>query len=464
MKKRSALLITMLVASDIVLLAVSFICGYYVKYGPPWVTGVFPLFLLYRYSRNLLFAVFATIAVFNFFSLYSKTQNRDAVDEAASVAGAVTVSSLIFLVISLIYREIIISRRVIFAAWAVSIFLIAAFRIAVIYLREGLFKRGVWVSRVLIVGDGDQKNSLVRKIIARPEMGLRIEAQMDFYPKSAGEEFYPQLGSALKEKKIDKVIFASVEAEAAQIMKIIEQCEMQHAEFQYVPRMLDIIESRISSDEIVGVPLITVKEIKLYGINALLKRSFDLILSSLLIVLLSPFLIIIPVLIKLDSRGRVFFMQKRIGHGGKEFYLFKFRSMIDGAENQIHRIADKNEADGLIFKIKEDPRITKIGKYLRRFSLDELPQIFNVFLGQMSLVGPRPPLPAEVQKYNEWHWKRLRVSAGMTGLWQVSGRSQLPFDEMIKLDIFYIENWSIWLDIKIILKTIPVVLSSKGAY
>ena len=247
-------------------------------------------------------------------------------------------------------------------------------------------------------------------------------------------------------------------------MKIIEQCETQHAEFQYVPRMLDIIESRISSDEIVGVPLITVKEIKLYGLNAFLKRSFDLISSSLLIVLLSPLFLVIAVLIKLDSKGGVFFRQKRIGQGGKEFFLYKFRSMIDGAEGLINKIADKNEADGPIFKIKEDPRITGAGKFLRRFSLDELPQIFNVFTGRMSMVGPRPPLPTEVKKYNEWHWKRLRVSVGITGLWQVSGRSQLPFDEMIKLDIFYIENWSLWLDIKILLKTIPVVISSKGAY
>ena len=464
MKKRSTLLIVLLLASDMIFLALSFICGYYVKYGPPWITGVLPGFLLYRYSRNLLFAVFATIAVFNFFSLYSKTQNRDEVDEAASVAGAVTVSSLIFFVISLIYREIIISRRVIIVAWALSILLIGSFRIIVIYLRRWLYKRGIGVSRVLIVGDGDQKASLINKILAHPEMGLRIESQMDFFPQSSGEDFYRQLHIILEENRIDKVIFACADAQASQIMKIIEQCETKHAEFQYVPRMLDIIESRISSDEIVGVPLITVKEIKLYGLNAFLKRSFDLICSSLLIVLLSPFFLIIPVLIKLDSKGSIFFRQKRIGHGGKEFYLFKFRSMIDGAESQIHNISDKNEADGLIFKIKEDPRITRIGKFLRRFSIDELTQIFNVFLGQMSLVGPRPPLPAEVQNYNEWHWKRLRVSAGMTGLWQVSGRSQLPFDEMIKLDILYIENWSLWLDIKILIKTIPVVLSSKGAY
>ena len=138
--------------------------------------------------------------------------------------------------------------------------------------------------------------------------------------------------------------------------------------------------------------------------------------------------------------------------------------MVEGAEAQMHKVIDKNEADGCIFKMKDDPRITRVGRLLRRFSLDELPQLFNVFIGQMSLVGPRPPLPEEVKGYNQWHWKRLRVLAGMTGLWQVSGRSELSFDEMVKLDIYYIENWSLWLDIKILIKTLPVVLSSKGAY
>ncbi len=464
MKKRSTLIIIILLAADIFFLAVSFIFGYYVKYGPPWVSGIFPLFLLDRYSRNLLFAVFATISVFNFFSLYSKTQNRDSVDEAASVAGAVTVSSLIFFVISLIYREIVISRRVIFAAWGLSIILIAAFRVLVIYIRRWLYVRGVGVSRVLIIGDPAQKSGLAKRISEYPEMGLRIVGQMDYVPEKADQDFFVKLKEAISFGRVDRVIFACSLADSTAVMKLIEVCEVSRAQFQFVPRVLDIIESRISSDEIVGVPLITVKEIKLYGLNAFLKRAFDLISSALVIVILSPVFAIIAALIKLDSKGSVFFMQKRVGLNGREFYLFKFRSMVEGADAQKSLIADKNEADGPIFKMRRDPRVTRIGGFLRRLSLDELPQIFNVLLGQMSLVGPRPPLPQEVKEYNEWHWKRLRVLAGMTGLWQVSGRSELSFEEMVKLDIYYIENWSLWLDIKILLKTIPVVLLSKGAY
>ena len=276
MKKRSTLIIILLLAADICFLAVSFVFGYYVKYGPPWITGIYPFFLLERYSRNLLFAVFATVSVFNFFSLYSKTQNRDAVDEAASVAGAVTVSSLIFLIISLIYREIVISRRVIFAAWGFSIILIGAFRVLVIYIRKWLYAKGVGVSRVLIIGDPVQKAGLVKRISEHPEMGLRIVAQLDYYSAAPGDEFYVKVKGLLSSNKVDRVIFACSGADTSSVMKLIEVCEVSRAEFQFVPRVLDIIESRISSDEIVGVPLITVKEIKLYGLNAFLKRSFDL--------------------------------------------------------------------------------------------------------------------------------------------------------------------------------------------
>ncbi len=160
----------------------------------------------------------------------------------------------------------------------------------------------------------------------------------------------------------------------------------------------------------------------------------------------------------MDSHGPVFFRQTRLGINGKSFRMFKFRSMIANAENLKDKLTAFNEADGPLFKIKDDPRVTRVGRFLRRTSLDELPQLFNVFLGDMSLVGPRPPLPEETEEYNDWHRKRMEVPQGMTGLWQVSGRSSLTFEEMVALDVYYIENWTFWLDFKIILKTLPIVL------
>ncbi|MBC7333758.1 MAG: sugar transferase, partial [Actinobacteria bacterium] len=183
-----------------------------------------------------------------------------------------------------------------------------------------------------------------------------------------------------------------------------------------------------------------------------------------LFLLFIPIYLVVGAIIKLDSKGPIFFKQKRYTKDFKEFYIYKFRTMHVDAEERLKELLKYNEADGPIFKIRDDPRVTRVGKFLRRFSIDEIPQIINVLRGELSLVGPRPPLPREVEQYEDWQKKRLSVKQGITGLWQVSGRSELNFEEMARLDLYYIQNWSIGLDIKILLKTIPAVLSRRGAY
>ncbi|MBM3710707.1 MAG: exopolysaccharide biosynthesis polyprenyl glycosylphosphotransferase, partial [Actinobacteria bacterium] len=177
-----------------------------------------------------------------------------------------------------------------------------------------------------------------------------------------------------------------------------------------------------------------------------------------------PIYLIVAVLIRIDSKGPVFFQQKRMTKDCKIFYMYKFRTMYVEAEERLKDLLQLSEVDGPIFKMKNDPRITRVGRFLRKFSIDELPQIINVLKGELSLVGPRPPLPNEVEKYDEWEAKRMNVKQGITGLWQISGRSDLSFEEMARLDLYYIQNWSIEMDLKIILKTIPAVLFGKGAY
>jgi lipopolysaccharide/colanic/teichoic acid biosynthesis glycosyltransferase len=196
-----------------------------------------------------------------------------------------------------------------------------------------------------------------------------------------------------------------------------------------------------------------------------LKRALDIVLSLLALVPFGVLLtLVIAILIKLDSPGPIFFRQKRLTRTGAVFSVYKFRSMHVNAEAQLAQLLSVNEASGPIFKIRADPRLTRVGKWLRRTSLDELPQIFNILRGDMSWVGPRPPLPSEVAQYEDWQKRRLGTTTGLTGLSQVSGRSLLAFDDMVKLDLYYIENWSIWLDLKILLKTIPAVLTGKGAF
>jgi exopolysaccharide biosynthesis polyprenyl glycosylphosphotransferase len=217
-------------------------------------------------------------------------------------------------------------------------------------------------------------------------------------------------------------------------------------------------------DDLGGIPLLGVKPVTIRGSSLAIKRVMDLTLAGLGGLVALPFMTLIALAIRLDSPGPILFKQVRVGKGGKEFLCFKFRSMREGAEAEQERFRQLNEATGPLFKIKDDPRMTRVGRFLRRISLDELPQIYNILRGEMSFVGPRPPLPSEVAQYQEWHRQRLEAPQGITGLPQVSGRSNLTFDEQCLLDIFYIENYSPALDLRILLRTVPTVLSRKGAY
>jgi exopolysaccharide biosynthesis polyprenyl glycosylphosphotransferase len=247
-------------------------------------------------------------------------------------------------------------------------------------------------------------------------------------------------------------------------MRIIDHCATHAVEFRLVPDFYELSLDRVDVAYLHGVPLIGLREPSLSGVNRLLKRATDLAFASLVLAVLSPLLMLVAIAIKLDSPGPVLFRQLRVGRGGRQFWFYKFRSMRADAEAEYWRLQEQNEASGPIFKMKNDPRVTRVGRFIRRTSIDELPQLLNVLQGTMSAVGPRPPLPREVEQYEEWHLRRLSGSPGMTGLWQVSGRSELTFDEMVLLDIWYIENWSLALDLKIALRTIPAVLFEKGAY
>jgi exopolysaccharide biosynthesis polyprenyl glycosylphosphotransferase len=248
------------------------------------------------------------------------------------------------------------------------------------------------------------------------------------------------------------------------IINIMAQCERYHVPMRIVPDLFQITLTHMHIEEIAGIPMIGVKEVSISGLNLLLKRAIDVIFSAAALVLAAPLMALVVLMIKMDSPGPVLFRQERVGKMGRLFTVYKFRSMVENAEEQRQALVALNEADGPLFKIKHDPRTTRLGRWLRRLSLDELPQFYNILRGEMSLIGPRPALPSEVEQYQQWHKRRLEVSPGLTGLWQVSGRSELTFDEMALLDIYYIENWSPALDTKILLQTIPRVIFGSGAY
>lgn len=467
MKKYSFIYTLLLLIFDALFIVIAFAIGDFLKnLYPNWSFSI-----ILSNSRLLIFAVVTTIAIGNTFKLYDLNLFRSEIDEFGSVFGALTISMLFFEFMTIFYRDMIFKRMTILYSWFFAILFISTYRILFIKIIRRLLRKGIGVSNVLLIGTGDEAKSLAKKIQRNRESGLNVigfvKLEEEPLPKDKSINVLGtlrDLENLIIKFNIDSVICTIPEIPNSLILEIIEKCELNKAQFKFVPKVLDIIESRVSTDEIVGVPLITVKEIKLYGINAFLKRLSDIVYSIIFIILLSPIMLLIAILIKIDSPGPVIFVQRRVGMGGKEFNMYKFRSMRQNAESEIVNLLCKNEANGLIFKIKNDPRVTRVGRFLRKWSLDELPQLFNVLKGDMSFVGPRPPLPSEVEKYNSWHRKRLRVCPGITGLWQVSGRSDISFEEMVKLDIYYIESWSLWQDIKIMLKTIPVVIFAKGAY
>jgi exopolysaccharide biosynthesis polyprenyl glycosylphosphotransferase len=259
-------------------------------------------------------------------------------------------------------------------------------------------------------------------------------------------------------------------------LDLINFCESHDIRFCYTPSLVGLYAVNSAIDPIAGYPLIEIKPTPLDGWGRIAKRLFDFSLTAVGLILLSPLLILIAILVRLTSPGPALYIQKRPGQLGKSFNLYKFRSMythLSTGDKYGGKVAEdlrtelkttRNEGAGLLFKVKDDPRATKLGKFIRRTSIDELPQLFNVLKGEMSLVGPRPPLFDEVEKYDRGQLRRMLVKPGVTGMWQASGRSETSFDEYMKLDMYYIEHWSLLLDIQIILRTFWVVIKGRGAY
>jgi exopolysaccharide biosynthesis polyprenyl glycosylphosphotransferase len=223
-----------------------------------------------------------------------------------------------------------------------------------------------------------------------------------------------------------------------------------------------VAANRVAVQRFGDAPVLGLRRVELTGFQQTLKRGFDLVVATLLLLLLSPVLLACAVAVKLSGPGPVLFRQRRVGQDGREFVIHKFRSMVIDAEQRLDDLKARNEADGLLFKLRHDPRVTHVGRILRAWSLDELPQLVDVLRGDMSLAGPRPPIPSEVANYDAWIRNRLRVKPGLTGLWQVSGRHQLSFEDYVRFDLFYVENWSLSMDLFIVLRTIPTVLRRSG--
>jgi len=324
----------------------------------------------------------------------------------------------------------------------------------------------------------------IREMRERPALGYRVigvvETVTSAPAASLSYEDVPIIGTleslpeVIRDSGANEVIIADPQVNGDALFEVMMRCGRRRGvEFRIAPSLFNCLPRKTEIDQIGVLPMIRLFREPLSSGARVLKRTFDLIVAALAITLLFPLWLVIALLIKLDSKGPVFYTQERVGMDGRLFLLYKFRTMKADADSELHReyqrafIAGRAEANlgnetKPTYKLLADPRITRIGKALRRISLDEVPQLLNVLSGDMSLVGPRPPIPYEVEAYELWHRKRLDMKPGLTGLWQVSGRNRLPFEEMVRLDLFYIENWSLLLDLKIILRTGFVMLGGEG--
>jgi exopolysaccharide biosynthesis polyprenyl glycosylphosphotransferase len=472
--KRRWFLVAGLVISDAVLINIAFAIAYWIRYYLQWLRAVDPAFVV-PFSVYIPFALILTcllILVYRRQDLYRLRQGASWFDEVYAIINGTTTGIVIMVVLVFISRPTFYSRLIFFYAGALIVILLSLSRLIKNIGLQYMRRRGQGVARAIIVGAGEVGRTVMRTMVAHPDLGYEIVGFVDDDPAKGTTDIgrFKGLGSLdtlallVQDEAIDEVIITLPWQYHRKIMAIMAQCERENVRARIVPDLFQMTLSRMSITEMAGIPLIGVRHVRISPSVRLLKRGVDVAFSLCVLILAAPLMGLIALTIKLDSPGPVLFRQERVGKGGRLFTLHKFRSMALGAEEQKELLRDLNEADGPIFKIKEDPRVTRLGRLLRRLSLDELPQFYDVLRGEMSLIGPRPPLPEEVAQYQPWHRRRLEVAPGITGLWQVSGRSELPFDEMALLDIYYVEQWSPALDLKIFLRTIPTVLFGSGAY
>ena len=412
------------------------------------------------------FLAVVTVLVFWHNGLYASREQR-------SGAGRVVSSLLLVTVVTLAFAIGTGYHHTTFGLYVTSLVLAAAV-IGGLRSCYEIVTRDVWRiagvrRRALLLGENDRLVDL-RRALGLGRSGIDYEFLGALTPDGSEDPLLTVIGSVdeldgvLDRLHPDELIVSGVDLDDRALLQLVDLAHERGVKVQIAPTTTELLTQRAEYVPGQGVPLFELRPPVFAGVDWMVKRVFDLSVSSLLILIGTPIWLILAAAVKLDSPGPVFYRDRRVGLGEREFGMFKFRSMYTNASERQAGLEASNEASGPLFKIKDDPRVTRVGKILRRYSIDELPQVLNVLRGEMSLVGPRPlPLRDYVQ-LEEWHRKRYLVLPGMTGLWQVSGRIELTFDDLVRLDFYYLENWSIWLDISILAKTLPAVAARRGAY
>jgi len=470
MKKTELFFSGLFIPVDFVMLVLAGISAYYLRFSA-WSANIRPIIFnlpFPAYFRSLLLVAFIWLIVFIIAGLYRIRSANKLAQELARIFLACSSGLALVAIIIFFQRELFDSRFIVLVGWLLAVIYVSFAHVFIRWLQRRLFLAGIGVHKIILVGNSQTTDNLLAEFSSNKKYGFQVVKRVrDFSLETAQE-----IAEFIKDRGVDEIIQSDPNLSKAEMLRLYDFTNENHITFRYVADLLEVKVLRTEVAEIMGVPVVEVKRTTLEGWGRIIKRIFDVVVSGLLILILSPIIILTILIIVLDSRGPVFFSRRddgsyvyRVGEGGVPFRYFKFRSMIPNSDSmRYNELADRNlRTDGPMVKIKDDPRVTRFGRFIRRWSIDELPELFLVFLGRMSLVGPRPHLPEEVAKYENYHRKTLTIKPGVTGLAQVSGRSDLLFEEEAKLDIYYIENWSLLLDISILLKTPLAVFKHRQA-
>jgi len=462
MKKSTFLYNVLKLPMDFLMILLAGTMAYLLRFAPIFVK-IKPIFFelaLRDYFSYLIFGALFTVILFALSGLY-KLKQAKGVEEFFKVVVATAASMLVINFSAYLSQAFFESRFILIATWLLGILFIGLGRLALSFTKHHLAKKyGIGLNRVVLIGDNSLTLDIKNQIKNNPVLGYRII-------KTFKKVDLVRLEKELDRGSVDDLILTNSHPSKRQTMELFNLCSQKSINFRFVPTNFQALTAGLEMETLAGFPLLEAKRTPIEGWRRIVKRIFDFIFGSIFFILLSPIFIAVAIAIKWDTKGPIFArMPHRVGRGEEIFFMYKFRSMITGAKDMKHDLMKLNEREkgkGPLFKMKNDPRITKVGRFIRKFRIDEFPQLINVIKGDLSLVGPRAHEINEVAKYMKHHKAVLVIKPGITGLAQISGSSDLAFDEENKLDLYYIEHWSLWLDIKILIKTFVFMFADRSA-
>ncbi len=475
LKEKQNFVRNLIVVTDLLLVLGAFFSGHVII---QWlslqmrVDAILPLYPVHLYLNLIPVILFLWSATLHAMGMYRSFRGRDLADICADICKSGFIVMVLFGGFAYLFRLQYVSRVFITLVMLLSGFLLMTEKMILFQIMRGVRKKGLNYRQIVIVGTGLRAQDFIDVVREHSDWGLRILGLIDDDPALVGREIkgckvigtLSSMSEILTTQIVDEVVFIVPRSWMGKIEDAISLSEVLGKRVSMGLDYFNMKFAKARVTDLSGFELLSFETTPDVYWQLAVKRMLDILMSLTILAVLSPFFLILVALVKMTSKGPLFFKQERCCLNGRSFMLYKFRTMVEDAEQRLEEIRKYNEMAGPAFKMTNDPRITPIGKWLRKFSLDEFPQLMNVLMGDMSIVGPRPPVPSEVAKYELWQRRRLSMRPGLTCLWQVSGRNKITsFDEWMRLDLSYIDHWSLWLDLWIFLKTIPVVILAHGA-